>query len=295
MTKCILVNAERTPIRLLMSTGGEEAIAKTMTMILQKALGPTYEVIPKEIPTASKFLEAADTEPVDLFVIMLNNMFPDATKMFPDTSKPDQALKIITYLKDKYRKPVIAMAGWWPEGMNIQEEANKAGSDYFFVWPPDYRQTGANLLRCLGVEVKESLLYPIAIAPKRMRHLLEPYVHRASVFVQRVRNAWGVLRWHLVGTRDHRQGPLFPRLLAVFGVAQAKPSFFVYAHSQCAETLRQSILSLGDVIDTERTREFEPNEFIGRYPDITHCDQCRGEFKPGDSKYVRVCILERED
>lgn len=144
------MNAERKPIRLLVSAGGEKDIAKMITLNLQKALGPTYEVVGKEIPNAKQFLETAQTEPVDIFVIVLNNMIPDATETFPCTSKPGQALQLVGYLKDRFRKPVIAAAGWWPEGMNIHEEAAKVGADYFFVLPPDHDELRTNFLRCLA-------------------------------------------------------------------------------------------------------------------------------------------------
>ena len=83
---------------------------------------------------------------------MLNNMISDASEMFPSNTRLGQALQIISYLKNKYRKPVIAMTGWCPEGMNIHEEAERAGADYFFVIPPDGDELVANLLRCLGLQ-----------------------------------------------------------------------------------------------------------------------------------------------
>jgi hypothetical protein len=145
------MNAVRQTISLLVSAGGEENIAKVIGMVLQNGLGPAYEVTVKEIPRASTFLKAAETEQVDIFIIVLNNMVPDASELFPGTCKPDQALQIIAYLKQKYHKPIIAMAGWWPQGMNIHEEAKRAGADYFFVLPPHGDQLFPAFLRCLGL------------------------------------------------------------------------------------------------------------------------------------------------
>src|SRR5207245_940114 len=119
-------------------TGGEDAITKVFTLLLQNRLGTRYDFQVREIPYAAKFLEYAETQPVDLFVIVLNNIITDAQALFPDTFRFDQVVQIISCLKKKYRKPVIALAGGWPkENKSYIAEVIEAGADQFFGLPPD--------------------------------------------------------------------------------------------------------------------------------------------------------------
>ena len=57
----------------------------------------------------------------------------------------------------------------------------------------------------------------------------------------------------------------------------------------------QSINSKGDTIYSDATKTYKPEELIGRYRDITHCDQCGVEFKRSDENYINYFALKPEE
>lgn len=123
-------------VHVLMSTEGQEELTKLFTLLFNKRLGAQYEFQVCEISHASKFLEYAEREQVDLFLIILNNIVADAHDIFPASSKRGFWMaEIVTYLKQKYHKPVIALCGW-PDD-EIETEVRGAGADYFDLLPVD--------------------------------------------------------------------------------------------------------------------------------------------------------------
>lgn len=128
---------ERRIVLILMSAGGETDLVKALTALLNSKLGAYYDFQSREIPKASKFLEYAQAESIDVFLIVLNNIIPDADAMFPETGRLDQALKILSYLKERYHKPVFALSGYFPAKINLAAEALRAGADYFSALPPN--------------------------------------------------------------------------------------------------------------------------------------------------------------
>lgn len=102
----------RRHVHVLMSTGGEEEITKLFTLLFTKRLGARYDFHVCEIRYASKFVEYAEREQVDLFLIILNNIVPDAHDIFPASSKRGSWMaEIVSRLKQKYHQPVIALCG----------------------------------------------------------------------------------------------------------------------------------------------------------------------------------------
>lgn len=160
------MESRRRPIRILMSTGGEKDIARGITLTCNKYLGARYDFEMHEVPTATKLLEYAARERVDAFLIVLNNIFPDAEDIFPASPKVvrsapgslkmDQALQIACYLKRKYQKPVLTLAGWWPDDRDIGAELKSCGVDYFGVLPPDAEPFINVLGNCLEHSLKPS-------------------------------------------------------------------------------------------------------------------------------------------
>jgi hypothetical protein len=142
-----------------MCTGGEKDFTGILGLIFNKYLGAKYDFETHEIPFAKKFLEYAEREHVDAFLIILNNMFSDAGDLFPPSSKVraapgslkvDQALQIASYLKQKYHKPVLALTGWWPEDRDIAAESKSHGLDYFDFLPADPEPLAKALGECLA-------------------------------------------------------------------------------------------------------------------------------------------------
>lgn len=146
----------RRHIHILMCTGGEKDFARVLTLTLNKYLGAKYDIEVQEIPFATRLLEYAARERVDAFLIILNNIFPDAGDQFPASQnvskapgslKVDHALQIAFYLKQQYHKPVLALTGWWPEDRDMAAEMKSYdGLDFLDFLPPD----GESLANVLG-------------------------------------------------------------------------------------------------------------------------------------------------
>ena len=111
-----------------------------------------------EVPSASQFLEHAAREHFDAFIILLNNIIPDTGELFPcnledDATFPavkvDQALQFLSFLKQKYHKPVLALAAWWPKNWDVAAEVKKHALDYFSFLPTEGKSLTIALERCL--------------------------------------------------------------------------------------------------------------------------------------------------
>ncbi len=149
----------RPHVRILMCTGGEQDFSRIFTLTFNKYLGAKYDFETHEIPSAKRFLEYAEREHVDVFLIILNNMFPDAEDLFPagpkvvqgapGSLKVDQALQIASYLKQNYHRPVLALTGWWPDDRDLAIELKSSGVDYFGILPVDAEPLVDALRNCL--------------------------------------------------------------------------------------------------------------------------------------------------
>jgi hypothetical protein len=62
----------------------------------------------------------------------------------------------------------------------------------------------------------------------------------------------------------------------------------LYVHLGCREKLLERIAREGKVIQPDRNgaTQWKPDELIGRYKDINHCDECGGLFQATDEGYV---------
>ena len=84
-------------------------------------------------------------------------MIPDAGELFPNNEahntfpviKVDQALQILSFLKQRYRKPVLALTGWWPDNWDVASKVKNHSLDYFGFLPGDGQPLAAALARCL--------------------------------------------------------------------------------------------------------------------------------------------------
>lgn len=131
-----VIEPARRHVHVLMSTGGEEEFTKLFTLLFNKRLGARYDFQVREISHASKFLGYAERNKVDLFLIILNNIVPDAHDIFPASLKRGSWMaEIVSHLKQKYHKPVIALCGW-PDD-EIETEVRRAGAEYYALLPVD--------------------------------------------------------------------------------------------------------------------------------------------------------------
>lgn len=122
--------------RVLMSIN-EPTITKVITLTLKKEFADTYDLSIAEIPSVAKLLVQAQREGVDLFILLLNNMHTSEVQ-FLDGKKNwfEARLEVITHLRQTYRRPVIAMTGWYPGDASRTEEIIKeAGASFFLPIP----------------------------------------------------------------------------------------------------------------------------------------------------------------
>jgi hypothetical protein len=119
-------------IRILMCVN-DHNITESLVATIKAGIGHKYNLQIEEIPYADKLLEHAQNESIDVFILVFNNMLiPGA--ICPPEIRLKKALNVLSYIKEKFKKPVIAMAGW-PGDPVFEEEAKSAGANYFFRLP----------------------------------------------------------------------------------------------------------------------------------------------------------------
>ncbi len=69
----------------------------------------------------------------------------------------------------------------------------------------------------------------------------------------------------------------------------------MYVHIHCADAYLAQLPARGDTIFPESTEEWSPADLIGRFPDVTHCDQSGREFQPTDEGYVAYWVVSQEE
>jgi hypothetical protein len=68
----------------------------------------------------------------------------------------------------------------------------------------------------------------------------------------------------------------------------------MYVHTSCAERFRQRVAHRGEVIFAPETEEWTPQRLIGRFRDVTHCDECGLLFTAEDAGYLAYWITSAE-
>jgi hypothetical protein len=68
-----------------------------------------------------------------------------------------------------------------------------------------------------------------------------------------------------------------------------------YVHRHCADAFREKLPASGQTTFAPHTEEWSPADLIGRFRDVTHCDQCGLELQPGDAGYIAYWVVSQED
>jgi len=127
----------------------ESNIEKVLTFTIQKELGNKFDLSIIEISNVGQLLFHATKEPVDLFILLLNNMRFSDTTAFRETQRW-APLEVVSHLRKTYGKPLIVLTGYWPgELSRAEEEAKQAGASYFFWLPPDKQPLIDAVEQCL--------------------------------------------------------------------------------------------------------------------------------------------------
>ncbi len=69
----------------------------------------------------------------------------------------------------------------------------------------------------------------------------------------------------------------------------------MYVHRSCASAYLEQLSASGQTTFAPHTEEWLPADLIGRYRDVTHCDQCGREFLPTDDGYIAYWVVSQAD
>lgn len=132
--------------RVLLSIN-EPTFTNAITLLLKDEFAEKYDLSITETPYAGKLLALAQTEPADLFIILLNNMLCSDMPHFLEKNRVEATLAVITHLTQTYHKPVIAMTGH-PEW--TEENTSRAGASFLLFLPLGWSQLMNAVKQCWG-------------------------------------------------------------------------------------------------------------------------------------------------
>jgi hypothetical protein len=69
----------------------------------------------------------------------------------------------------------------------------------------------------------------------------------------------------------------------------------MYVHRGCAEAYRRRVANEGQVIFEPGTEEWTPQDLIGRFRDVTHCDACAQPFAAADEGYLAYWVITADE
>jgi hypothetical protein len=69
----------------------------------------------------------------------------------------------------------------------------------------------------------------------------------------------------------------------------------MYVHHACAGEYLGRLPAESKTVFEPHTEEWSPADLIGRFPDVTHCDQCGREFQATDDGYTAYWVVALEE
>jgi hypothetical protein len=69
----------------------------------------------------------------------------------------------------------------------------------------------------------------------------------------------------------------------------------MYVHVECSSSFLSNLASDGEAVKPDSLVHWEYNELMGRYSDITSCDECGKPFQATDKGYVSYWVSSIED
>jgi hypothetical protein len=135
---------ERRKVHILMSIA-EPDICGSIASTIHKGLGNKFDVSIVEYARVDQLLSHAENSPVDLFILLLNNMQFIDPPPFRETRRW-LPLEVVSHVRETYGKPVIALSG---SSRVEAEEAKQAGANFFFWLPVDWRPFIDAVAQCL--------------------------------------------------------------------------------------------------------------------------------------------------
>jgi len=123
----------------------DEPVIEIVTELSKEVVGGDRELGVYSSHKADRILELAESHPIDLLVLFLNNILFHHDNM-PPCDRMRQALRLVSDLKVKYDRPIIVICGL-PE---YERQAMMVGADYFFQRPFDLNEFRDALSDCLS-------------------------------------------------------------------------------------------------------------------------------------------------
>lgn len=120
-------------IKVLMSSGDDD-LDGSVFEFLELTFKNKYDLKFIASDNGPKILELADKKSIDIFILVINNIHLWGLNTLED--RLENNLQLITQIKTKYGKPVIALLGW-REDSSVIERA-KIFADFFFFIPFEF-------------------------------------------------------------------------------------------------------------------------------------------------------------
>lgn len=140
-----LCNSKR-QVRILISDLPNN-VSESLSDVIKQVIGDKYDSKFVTTPYAHELLEFAEGHMFDIFILILNNIIL-LSENVSTQNRLEKSLEIVTHLTEKYRRPVIALAGW-PDDPSFAERAKLAGARFFFRLPVKPKDFGVAVEQCL--------------------------------------------------------------------------------------------------------------------------------------------------
>jgi len=125
----------------------EESINTLISEMVKEVIQDKFDLTILTCSHSENILLEADENPIDLFIIIINNIiFPSASTIQDSVENP---LQLLAHIKTKYQKPIIALSGW-SDNSTLSDEV-KYLSDFFFLLPFEPDSLGEAIEKCLNI------------------------------------------------------------------------------------------------------------------------------------------------
>ncbi len=126
----------------------QDNIGAIISSSIEEEIGDRHKFVFKTTPNADELLQIVQHHDFNISILILNNIFFPSGDFFAG-NRLEKSLHLITYLKDNYKKPVIALTGWPRDNSFFGEKAIAAGADFFFPLPFEWFEFLDAIEQCL--------------------------------------------------------------------------------------------------------------------------------------------------
>jgi DNA-binding response OmpR family regulator len=141
-------------IRVQVGNAFDPAFTELFTNIIVIALDGKYELEFGSSYYGDELLNLAENGQIDIFIVIMNNLLDSHNDTVYD--RMENSLKVLTGLKTKFRKPVIALSGFNADSPIVQKA--KANADFFFEMPFKIEDFLAAFRTCLKMSINPETL-----------------------------------------------------------------------------------------------------------------------------------------